>query len=91
MTFFSRFFLPKYNDTNLGIILENNGAISESTSSYKPTQCITKTTTLLNNKLDTTTNSSINNDTYCPPTKYYNSPKKEESPFSPFKIWGQKT
>ena len=90
MDFLSRLFSSKSNDTDLGIILENDGIIPESTSSYKPTQYKTKTTHLLNNKLDTA-NSSINNDTYRPPTTYYNLPKKVESPFSPFKIWGQKT
>lgn len=89
MNYLSSLFSTKTNDTDLGIILESNGVITESTSSYKSTQSKTKTTSLLNNNSINTT--SINNNTYSPPTRYYTLPKKVESPFSPFKIWGQKT
>ena len=93
MNFFSQLFSTKSNDTDLGIILENDGVIPESTSSYGSSQSKTTKTNLLNNKFNITnaTKTSINNDTYYPPTTYYKLPKKEESPFSPFKIWGQKT
>ena len=78
---------PKINDLN--IILESNGTQSNIYSNNYTTMNDKLQTSLLNQD----TNKSSNTNKYSPPNKISSPSTKpqEESPFSKFKIWGQKS
>lgn len=98
ITVFNNLFKSNPKINNLEIVLESDGKLSTSTPSHY---------TSINNKLQTTFLNPVSNSSSNPTkltttssTSNYNPPSKipptssktqEESPFSKFRIWGQKS